>query len=376
MRYMYKGYIMILFAVGLLLAGCRNGAASQQQQVASGGVEYARWLSIEQCDGYTRIDVKNPWNEGAVLQTYMLVPQGAELPDGAKSGGTVVRTPLRSALVYSSVHGGVIKELGELQSITGVCDVQYFDMPEVKKGVEEGRIVDAGNSMQPTLEKVVQLRPDAIILSPFQNGGYGALTNMGIPIIECADYMENTPLGRAEWIKLFGELYGRRAEADSIFESVERRYMGLKSLADSVVERPTVISETVTSGVWYVPGGDSYMAHLYVDAGACYPWQENGSTGSLSLSFEQVYDRAHDADVWLVKSLNEMTLGEFAAQYPLNAEFKAFKERRVYQCPTMRTTLYQDFPFHPDVLLEEYIKIFHPGLLPDSTRYFFLMADE
>ncbi len=366
----YKG-ITALLLVCVLMAACgRNGRATD----ADGSMEYARWLDIDSCDGYTKVTVKNPWRPDAVLQTYLLVPRGRNLPGGVD--GTVVRTPLQSVLVYSSVHAGVIKELGAMQSVSGVCDVQYFDMPEVQEEVAAGRIVDAGNSMQPTMEKVVQLHPDAIILSPFQNGGYGALANMGIPLIECADYMENTPLGRAEWIKFFGELYCCRAKADSVFSAVVERYGEVKSLVDSVSVRPKVISESVTSGVWYMPGGDSYMAHLYTDAGANYPWSSDTGTGSLSLSFEQVYAEAHDADVWLLKSLTQMSYDEFAAQYPLNAKFKAFKERRVYQCPSLSTSLYRDFPFHPEVLLREYVRIFHPEILPEPTQYFKPMPEK
>lgn len=361
----------ILVFTSIVLAGC-NG----MNETASGNseIKHARWLEIEKLEGYSKVVVKNPWNEGAILQTYLLVPKDGTIPES--ENGTIIRTPLQSTLVYSSVHGGIIKELGELQSITGVCDVGYFNMPEIQDGVENGNIIDAGNSMQPTLERVIQLHPDAIILSPFQNGGYGALAGMGIPIIECADYMENTPLGRAEWIKLFGELYGRRAESDSIFNIVEAHYNELKKLVDNVETRPMVISETVTSGVWYMPAGDSYMAHLYVDAGANYPWSDNSNTGSLSLSFEQVYEKAHDADIWLIKTLKAINYNEFAAQYALNSEFKPFKEKRIYQCPTLNTSLYQDFPFHPNKLLQEYIKIFHPEVIPEPTQYFFLMTDE
>ncbi len=361
--------LIILLTICLLIAGCSRSSEAPD----TGSMEYAQWLDIEHCEGYTSVTVKNPWKPGAVLQTYCLVPRGNTVPDSID--GTVVNVPLQSALVYSSVHGGVIKELGALQSITGVCDVQYFDMDEIKRGVEEGRIVDAGNSMQPTTERIVQLNPDAIILSPFQNGGYGALTSLGTPIIECADYMENTPLGRAEWIKLFGELYCCRAAADSIFANVVKQYGTIKAIADNVTARPKVISETVTGGVWFVPGGDSYMAHLYADAGAEYPWSDDTSTGSLSLSFEQVYAAAHDADIWLIKSLQPMTYDEFAAQYPLNSKFKAFQQRGVYQCPTLNTTLYRDFPFHPEVLLREYVRIFHPDKLPEPTQYFMPMTD-
>ena len=185
----------------LLLPNCKhnNNTAS-----ISDNMEYAQWLDIEHYDSYTQVTVRNPWNAGSALQTYCLVPRGNAIPSNAN--GTIIKVPVQSALVYSSVHGGIIKELGALQSITGVCDAKDFDMPEIKQLVANGRIVDAGNSMQPTIERIVQLRPDAIILSPFQNGGYGPLTNLSTTLNECAHSIGNPPPGPGRRDKFFGEL--------------------------------------------------------------------------------------------------------------------------------------------------------------------------
>lgn len=361
--------------VAVCCCSCRHDG-NHEAQGAGNEMEYASGLNISHFRGFTLVEVKNPWREGAVLQTYALVPRDSALPGGIPDNAVIVRTPVKSALVYSSVHGGVIKELGEIKSITGVCDLEYFNMPEIANGVKDGRIVDAGKSMSPTVEKIMSFMPEVIILSPFQNGGYGVLTNLGIPILECADYMENTPIGRAEWIKLFGELYNKRSEADSIFNSVRSRYDSLKSVVSKVKERPKVISETVMSGVWYVPGGNSYMAHFYADAGAEYPWADNNSAGSLSLDFSQVYDKAHDADFWLIRAVEPVTLSSFVKSNPLNGKFKAYKDGNVYQCHTLETTLFQDFPFHPEILLEEYIKIFHPGVISGELKYYSPLPDE
>lgn len=368
-------FIVVMTVMAMFFCSCRHSGKHEIHD-ADNEVEIASGLNISHYRNFTLVKIKNPWREGAMLQIYALVPRDSLLPDDIPDDAIVVRTPVKSALVYSSVHGGVIKELGEVQSITGVCDLEYFNMPEVITGVKEGRIVDAGKSVSPTVEKIMSFMPEVIILSPFQNGGYGILANLGIPIIECADYMENTPVGRAEWIKLFGELYDKRAEADSIFNSVKDKYDSLRSVASMTKERPKVISETVMSGVWYVPGGSSYMAHFYVDAGAEYPWADNNSAGSLSLDFAQVYDKAGDADFWLIRSTTQMTRESFVKSNPLNGKFKACKDGNVYQCCTLETTLFQDFPFHPEILLEEYIKIFHPGMLPGDLKYFAPLSDE
>ena len=368
------GKILLFCCLSIALCAC--GGHKDGSKIAGNIVSTAEEITIVKHDGYTTVEVKNPWKTGGLLQTYVLVSREKPLPKNLPEG-TVVKVPLQKVLVYSSVHASVIKELGEFSTIKGVCDAQYFNMPEVSAGLKLGKIVDAGNSLQPTMEKIVSMAPDAIILSPFQNAGYGTLTNLGIPIIESADYMESTPLGRAEWVKFFGLLYGKEAEADSIFKSVESRYNALKTEASKVKRRPTVLSEMVLSGVWNVPGGNSYMAHCFADAGAAYPWAGDKSTGSLSLDFSQVLDKAQNADFWIIKSFNIKTYKNLASQYPLNSQFVAFKHKQVYCCNTVGTTLFEDFPFHPDVLLHEFIVIFHPELDNGyKLKYFQPLADE
>lgn len=391
----------------LMPVACGRGDASD----TTTGMAEARGVTITRCDSYTIVEVANPWRKGEVLHTYILVPRYADaaqsqnkadanaaqsqnkadadqsptkaaanaasdvskelpLPDGLPKG-TVVRVPIERAVVYSSVHAGVMKELGAFGAVRGVCDAQYYTMPEVQSGLADGSIADCGNSLSPTIERLVALKPDAIILSPFQNAGYGVLTNLGVPIIECADYMEHTPLGRAEWIKLFGELLCCREKADSIFQATAHEYSALTALSATVEHRPKVISEMITSGVWFVPGGDSYMAHLFNDAGASYPWSDDTNSGSLSLDFSQVLARAHDADFWLIKPDKHLSYSDFEAINPLHTKFSAFSHRTVYQCVTTETSLFTDFPFHPQVLLRDFVAIFHPELLPDyKLRYY------
>ena len=187
-----------------------------------------------------------------------------------------------------------------------------------------------------------------------------------------ADYMENTPLGRAEWIRFIGLLFDKEMQADSIFSEVEKKYLSLKDLAGSVSVRPTVISETMTSGVWYLPGGASYKAAMYADAAADYPWADDKSSGSLALDFPQVLDKAENADIWLVTSYGkELTARDFLDIYVHNDRFAAYKNKGVYFVNSAEAEMFEETPFHPDLLLKEYIKLFHPELLPDyELRYY------
>ena len=217
-----KRYLLTLFSVAalLLLASCfRNGRnADNALDSRDSVITAAKLLSMQRTPDYTVVTVGDPW-KGGVLHRYVLVPRDKDLPADLPEG-TVVRTPISNALVYSSVHTSLLSELGCLDVVKGVVDKQYFIDSTLVAGINAGTIADCGNSMNPTVERVIDMQPDAILLSPYQDASYGQIAKMDIPIIECADYLEYDPLGRAEWMKFYGELVGKRDEADSLYTAV------------------------------------------------------------------------------------------------------------------------------------------------------------
>lgn len=364
---------IVIFLVAIILVACNGGSSPQCEVEGDTLTVETELLTIVDCHGYAIVDVENPWKEGAILKRYALVHRDSAMPENLPSDATVVRVPINSALVYSSVHAGAFKELGRINAVTGVVDAEYYKIPEIVGGIKEGKVVDAGNSMAPTIEKIVELSPQAILTSPFQNAGHGAIEKIGIPIIECADYMETTPLGRAEWIKLLGELLCKRREAADIYKDVVNEYNNLCENVENVKEKPIVISEMLTDGVWFLPGGHSYMAQMFSDAGAAYPWSDDKSTGSLQLDFSTVYDKAYNADYWIIKSHEQnFSLANLESKYPLNKRFEAFSKGGVYVINTVETSFFEDFPFHPERLLREYIILFHPEVLDGDTSFSYL----
>lgn len=364
---------IIMFLAATMLVACQGVTYSQYEVVGDTLTTETELLTIVDCEGFTVVDVENPWKEGELLKRYAIVHQDSIMPDNLPKDAELVRVPITSALVYSSVHAGVFEELGCIDAVTGVVDAQYYKIPNVIEGLKSGKVVDAGNSMAPTIEKIVELSPEAILASPFQNAGHGAIEKMGIPIIECADYMEATPLGRAEWVKFIGELLCKRTEATEIYNSVVEEYNSLKDKVGNSAKKPIVISEMMTDGVWFMPGGKSYMAQMFADAGANYPWSDNDSKGSLQLDFATVYDKAYNADYWLIKSPEpNFSLANLESKYPLNKKMEAFSNGGVYVINTIETSFFEDFPFHPQRLLREYIILFHPEMIDGdkSLRYF------
>lgn len=343
----------ILYALALVITAV---SCSQQENgtTAAGDniIGEATLLSMERHDGYTIATISNPWGDG-VLHRYVLVPADAALPDSMPEG-TVVRTPLSNALVYSAVHTGLFNELGCPEAVKGIVDSQYYTDSLVLEGLKAGRVADCGSSMAPTIEKVIEMHPDGILLSPYQDSNFEQLERLNIPLIMCADYMEQTPLGRAEWIKFYGALVGKEHKADSIYDAVVKAYNCIKQeRSTNGKSHPKVLTETVISGVWNVPGGKSYMARVIQDAGGIYPWADDNHSGSLSLDFNQVLAVAKDADVWLVKSFNIYSYDDLKGAYELNDRFDAFKNRKVYTCNTNATRLFERFPFHPELLLQD-----------------------
>ena len=223
-------YVKLLFFV-TLLAACRGGQTSSADAAGdSVTFKYATQLSIVRYDGYTVATLKNPWKEGMTLHQYVLVPADQEVPTHLPDG-TIIRTPVSKAVMFTTVHCAMLMSLGQENRISGVADLKYIKIPWIQQQVKSGRITDVGDGMSPIIEKIIDQRPDVLFLSPFENsGGYGKLEEINIPIVECAEYMEHSPLARAEWIRFYGMLFGCEQRADSLFHATDSCYNALKTL--------------------------------------------------------------------------------------------------------------------------------------------------
>lgn len=360
---------------GAVLLSCGGGGDSAADApLADTLTHHARLLTMaERPDGAVLVDIANPWKKGACLGSYLLVHRDSVVPADVPAGVPVVRVPVDRAAVYASVHTGAMRELGALDALVAVADAAFFPPGDtVAVMLKNGRLVDAGNSADPSAELLAASGAEVVLRSPMQGAAAPPLPP-GIVAVECADYMEDTPVGRAEWILLIGELFGRRDEARAVFDSVIDAYSSLKlRVMSSAVPNPKILVETETSGVWYVAAGDSYAARMYADAGADYPWADTEGTGSLALSLEEVAARAIDADVWLVRSYGyETTPRTLTALNPRYAAFKALKEGNIYSCDTQARNIFVEASFHPEFILADYIAIFHPDVMPDyKPKYF------
>lgn len=372
-------YSSLLFVFIGLLAACTGGQKTNQSTSGNKGytVHYAQGYLVDKTDDYTTVTLRNPWDTTQVLKKYVLVSKNKELPENLPSG-ILVRTPLRQVIAYSTIHCSTLDELNSTEIIKGVCESQYIDIPYIKENVANGTIPDLGMANSPDIERLIMLEPEAIFSTPIQGQVYGQVEKLGIPMIETPDYMENDPLGRAEWIRFYSLFLENESLADSLFNETANRYLAIKEKTATVANRPTVFTDLMYGSVWYIAGGQSFIANMLKDAGADYMWKEDNTAGSSPLAFETVLDKAGEADFWLMKYNQplDMTYKLLARENNGYAHFNAYKQQNIYGCNTGKISYYEDLPIHPDYILKDFAAIFHPELFPGYTlKYYSKLAE-
>lgn len=377
--------------VVLLVVACQGGKTASGEGGDTLQMKYAELLTIvKHNDGaYTEAIIENPWKKGTTLHKYILVPKGKEgdetvarLKDDIRENATlqmgshcdIVRTPLESNVVFTAPHCQLMYELGCKNAITGVCDKDYINIPNIKERVKlsDGKastsdtdkvIIDCGSSMQPDMERIIALKPEGLLISPFENsGGYGKLDKLHIPIIETADYMETSPLGRAEWMKFYGLLFKSEERSDSLFSSIEKEYLALKAEAAKLPLGLSILTERKMGSVWYVPGGKSTMGILLKDANAKYIFADDTHSGSLAYGPERILSKGTKIDVWAFKYFGGKALSknDLLAEYEGYKVLKAFNSNSIYQVDTSTQPYFELTSFHPEILLREFIILAHP----------------
>ena len=413
-----KIYIFVALLALLVLTACQGGKTTAGE--AEGGdtlkMKYAKLLTIvkhgekgdasldKDAEGavyqYAEVNIANPWKAGTLLHRYILIPKGKEgdetvarlaLQRTSGMGCTTdtVRTPVERSAVFIAPHCQLMYELGCPQAIRGVCDLDYINIPDVRKRVAsagnasaQNSIVDCGSSMAPDIERIIALNPEAILVSPFENsGGYGKLDKLHIPIIEAADYMESSPLGRAEWMKFYGMLFGEKVDdekpspspaereryvscesrADSLFARIEKEYLSLKAQAAEMPKGLSILTERKTGNVWYVPGGQSTIGILLKDANARYIFEDDQHSGSLPMSPEQILAKGKQVDVWAFKYFGGAPLSQvqLLQEYDGYKALAAFNRGNIYQVDTSTVPYFELTSFHPELLLREFIILTH-----------------
>ncbi len=340
-------------------------------------IEYAAGLSIEYHNAYKVVTIKTPWPGAAESMEYALVQCGAPTPEGFLDE-QIITVPAQSIITMSTTYLPALDELGLLDRLVGVDDTTYVSNPTVLKMAEEGKLASIGYGSGVNVEKVLELAPSLVMTYGSGTPDYDAhpvLLQAGQKVVINAEWMDTSPLGRAEWLKFIAVFFNKEAEAETLFAQTAQQYQELAALTSAVSQKPTAFTGSAYQGTWYMPGGQSFAAAFLRDAGADYLWSDDTSTGSLPLSIEAVFEKAQAADFWLnvgyVGSLEDLKAMD--ARY---ADFAAFQNGNVWNndaktSPAGGNDYYESAVIHPELVLADLIHILHPDLLPDHEFIYY-----
>ena len=367
----------LLLSIAFLLFSCQQ-QLKQEKPIAKpiNNAKYAKGFTLVNYGGYSILEVKNPWPAATKNYKYVLQSKASKLPDSLSSF-PIVQVPVRSIVVTSTTHIPSLEMLGVENSLVGFPMLDYISSVKVRDRIDQKKVRELGSNQSLNTEVILDLNPDVIV-------GYGidnnnpALDNLersGLKILLNGDWNEETPLGKAEWIKFFGALYGLESKADSLFQSVEKSYLETLQKAKSLNLKPSVMAGALYENRWYLPYGNSWGAQLIAEAGGDYLWSSSKGTGSLSLPFESVYSKALDADFWIGPA-QFTSLAQMVESNPHYAKFKAFRNKNVYTFSSKKgktggVIYYELAPNRPDLVIKDLVKILHPDLFPDYELYFF-----
>jgi iron complex transport system substrate-binding protein len=343
-------------------------------------INYAKGFSIEKSvSGITIIKVFSPWPNAEEAFTYALVPKELKIVPklNKKDFDAIINVPVERIIATSTTHIPALENLGVIDKLVGFPDTRYISSEVTRKKIDTGKITDLGNNESINTEMAINLNPDLVIGFSInsQNRAYETLQSSNIPVVYNGDWTEETPLGKAEWIKFFAPFFSLEEKAEDIFKTTETNYLAAKVLAMKATNKPTVLSGALYKDVWYLPGGKSWAASFINDANADYLWSDTNATGSLSLSLESVLSKAGNASFWVSPSqfISYNELNKASRHY---SQFKAYKEKRIFTFANTKgesggLLFYELGPARPDLILKDLIYIFHPELLPEHQLFFF-----
>jgi len=381
--------LFLLFVLGNV--ACQSGSHTKKKVTRSESdsavdsafyhqskIKYARGFEIKLLqNGLKQLIVWDPWNEGKVFQKYYLKNRGEKLKFEVPTDGLLVEVPVKSIAALSSTQIGILKFLHVQDRIVAVSLRDRIYDEELNQKAQDGTIQGVGHAESLNFEKIVELDPELVMVAGFMKitERETKLMNAGLPVAYNIEWMESSPLARAEWAKFIAAFFNKEAEAETHFRELEKRYNDLKVLVKDVKRKPSILSGYNFKGTWYMPGGQSYLAQFLRDGKADYCWFSDSTGGSIPLSFEVVFDKQGEADIWFgpgqCRTLDD--LKRLDERYPL---FHSCKTGQVY-CYTKRmknrgaNDWYESGVMQPDVVFKDIIKILHPELLPNYELYYY-----
>ena len=365
----------VFIFVLILLFSCKNDKSKSTVNVESNNkttLKYAKGFDIQHFKNYIKLIIKAPYQNSKETFEFILTDSLGE-----KEHLNTIKTPLQSIVVTSTTHIPMLELLEVENKLIGFPNTNYISSKKTRALIEAGTVKELGNEESINTELLLELEPDIVVGFSLNSNNkmFAVIEKLGIPVLLNGDWLEQTPLGRAEWIKFFGVLFQKEKLADSIFNEIEKNYLKAKNIAANSGSQPTIISGGLFKDIWNLPAGESFEATFLSDANTNYLWKDSKGTGSISLNIENVFEKGKDTDLWISPSYYK-TLKQLKEANDIYPKFKAFKSKNIFTFVNKQGALggiiyFELAPARPDLVLKDIIKIAHPELLKEYEFSFY-----
>jgi iron complex transport system substrate-binding protein len=378
-----------IIVFSLLFTACQTETSKSNEPVQELGekkyypekasIKHAKGFTIRYFDHYKVLHLLSPFDKTADTAKYVLLQRGTKKPAGYLDYKTI-EIPIKSMVAMSSMHIGLLGFLDSYTVLTGLANLDYVYAPEVIAMIEAGKIAEIGKDQGLNEEKLVTMQPGLVMAMGSPGAGIGkyqTLEEAGIPVLINSEWVETTPLARAEWVKLVAALLNKEELANRKFAIMEKEYNKLAELGKQAKTKPTIISGLNMKDTWFLPAGNNFMVQFFNDAGSKYHWSNTQAAGSLALNFEAVYPVALHADYWLNVGFDSRdTKEDILAQDSRYSDFKAYKSGRMYSYNYRvnekgSNDFFESGNVNPQTVLADLIKILHPELLPGHQLVYY-----
>ena len=366
---------IILLSILLLIFSCKTEKKEFVGKGTNTILKHAKGFNIHTYPNYKKLVIKAPYPNAKEQFVIVLLPKGKSIPNDIKDA-KILRTPIEKLVVTSTTHIPMLELLEEESSLVGFPNLAYISSTKTRQLITNGSIKELGNEQDINTEVLLDLQPELVVGFSMNSNNkmFINIEKAGIPVLLNGDWLEETPLGRAEWIKFFGVLFGKEKEANGIFNTIEKQYIEATTIAENAKTKPTILSGALYKDIWNLPAGESFVAQFLKDANTNYLWANTKGKGSLSLSFESVFEKGKNATLWIGPSYyTSLEQLENANQH--YSEFDAFKNKNIYSFANKKgenggVLYYELAPVQPHIVLKDIIKVAHPDLLPNYKPFF------
>jgi iron complex transport system substrate-binding protein len=370
----FQKSVIFLFLL-FLISACKSEKKEMIIEKINPLIKHAKGFDIQNFNTYTKLIIKSPYPDAKEQFEYVLIPKEKKIPSTV-SKSKIIRTPIEKLVVTSTTHIPMSELLEEENSLVGFPNLAYISSTKTRQLIADNHIQELGNEQDINTEILLNLQPEIVIgfSMSSNNKMFANIEKAGIPVLLNGDWLEETPLGRAEWIKFFGVLFAKEKQADSIFNTIEKQYTEAITIAKNAKTKPTILSGALFKDIWNLPAGESFVAQFLKDANTNYLWADTKGKGSLSLSFESVFEKGKSAKLWIDPSYYT-SLEQLKSANQHYTEFDAFKNKNVYSFANKKgenggVLYYELAPVQPHIVLKDIIKVTHPELLPNYQPFF------